>query len=84
MVKWGEVIEAEDEELIEDEEPEVKLSEAIGLCEQMEWISITYGTSEEALNLSQKLQKFWVELQQMERAMLKQTTMDKFIRKASQ
>ena len=83
-MKRGEVIEAEDEESIEDEEPEVKLSEAIGLCEQMERISITYGTSEEALNLSQKLQKFWVELQQMERAMLKQTTMDKFIRKASQ
>ena len=78
------MIEAEDEELIEDEEPEVKLSEAIGLCEQMERISITYRTSEEALNLSQKLQKFWVELQQMERAMLKQTTMDKFIRKALQ
>ena len=78
------MIEAEDEESIEDEEPEVKLSEAIGLCEQMERISITYRTSEEALNLSQKLWKFWVELQQMERVMLKQTTMDKFIRKALQ
>ena len=54
------MIEAEDKELIEDKEPEVKLSEAIGLCEQMEQISITYRTSEEALNLSQKLQKFWV------------------------
>lgn len=83
-MKQGEVIEAEDKELIEDEEPEIKLSEAIGLCEKMERISIAYGTSEEALNLSEKLRKFRVELRQMERAMLKQTTLDMYIRKALQ
>ncbi|KAI6037812.1 hypothetical protein EDC04DRAFT_2604479 [Pisolithus marmoratus] len=46
-VKRGEAVEVDDEveEAVDEEnEPEIKLSEAIHLCKQMECISITYGT----------------------------------------
>ncbi|KAG8215525.1 hypothetical protein J3R82DRAFT_9177 [Butyriboletus roseoflavus] len=53
-VEQGEVTEVEnkDKEPVKDGELEIMLSEAIGLCKQMEQVLITYGTSKRALDLS--------------------------------
>ncbi|KAI6027151.1 hypothetical protein EDC04DRAFT_2605913 [Pisolithus marmoratus] len=79
-VKRGEVVEVDDEveEAVDEEnEPEIKLSEAIHLCEQMECISITYGTCETSLNLTRHIWKLWIELRQRETAGLLQSMLDR-------
>ncbi|KAI6040075.1 hypothetical protein EDC04DRAFT_2602723 [Pisolithus marmoratus] len=81
-VKRGEAVEVDDEveEAVDEEnEPEIKLSEAIHLCEQMERISITYGTCETSLDLTRCIRKLWIELRQRETAGLLQSTLDRYV-----
>ncbi|KAG6331558.1 hypothetical protein ID866_7533 [Astraeus odoratus] len=68
-VRHGKVVEINDETEEEAvDKQEMDLSDVIWLCEQMECISIKYGSSETSLDLSWCIRKLKVELRQMESA----------------
>lgn len=82
----GEVVEVNDgveEEVADtDKEPEMEISEVIRLCEQMERISIKYGSPETSLDLSRRIRRLRIEVRRMEGAMLKQSTIDRWVKGA--